>query len=159
MVHELEGSLEGAGLRVAVAAARFNDLITNKLVDGAVECLRQHGVDGDAVVVAWSAGAFELPLVAKALAADGGFDAVVAIGCVVRGETDHYEHVATQAAAGLRQAALETGVPIAFGVLATENMDQALARAGDGWENKGYEAAAVAIRQARLLAAIRSAAG
>lgn len=145
------GQLRGDGLRVAIACARFNDLITERLLAGARDGLRRHGVDGGSITVAWAPGAFELPLVAQRLAASGEFDAVIALGAVIRGVTGHYEHVAGECAGGLQRAALDTGVPVAFGVLTTDSVEQALERAGCKAGNKGYEAAETALEMADLL--------
>ena len=145
------GQLRGDGLRIAIACARFNDLITERLLAGARDGLQRHGVDGDSITVAWAPGAFELPLVAQRLAASGEFDAVIALGAVIRGATSHYEHVAGECATGLQRAALDTGVPVAFGVLTTDSVEQALERAGCKAGNKGYEAAETALEMADLL--------
>jgi 6,7-dimethyl-8-ribityllumazine synthase len=146
-----EGKLNGTGLRVALACARFNDLITERLLAGARDGLLRHGVDESSITVAWAPGAFELPLVCQRLAASGEYDAVIALGCVIRGSTGHYEHVAGQCASGLQQAQLATGVPVVFGVLTTETIEQAIERAGTKMGNKGFEAAMTAIETADLL--------
>jgi 6,7-dimethyl-8-ribityllumazine synthase len=145
------GQLRGEGVRVAIACGRFNDLITERLLAGARDGLERHGVDGASITVVWAPGAFELPLVAQRLAASGEFDAVIALGAVIRGATGHYEHVAGECAGGLQRAALDTGVPVAFGVLTTDTIDQALERAGCKAGNKGYEAAETALEMADLL--------
>jgi 6,7-dimethyl-8-ribityllumazine synthase len=146
-----EGRLRGDGLRVAIACGRFNGLVTERLLAGARDGLVRHGVDEASITVAWAPGAFELPLVASRLAGSGEFDAVIAVGAVIRGATGHYEHVAGQCAAGLARVALDTGVPVVFGVLTTETVDQAIERAGTKAGNKGYEAAETAIEMADLL--------
>ena len=145
------GALRGEGLRVAVACGRFNDLITDRLLAGAVDGLVRHGVDPDSITEVWAPGAFELPLVAKRLAASGEFDAVITLGAVIRGATGHYEQVAGQCAAGIARASLDTGVPVVFGVLTTETIEQAVERAGTKMGNKGYESAQTAIEMADLL--------
>ena len=145
------GMLRGDGVRVAVACARFNELVTERLLSGARDGLMRHGVDEGSIVVAWAPGAFELPLVAQRLAASGEFDAVIALGAVIRGATEHHEHVGGQSAAGLQRVALDTGVPVAFAVLTTDTLDQALERAGAKAGNKGYEAAETALEMADLL--------
>jgi 6,7-dimethyl-8-ribityllumazine synthase len=150
-VNVYEGRLGGEGMRVAVAASRFNELVTDRLVAGARDALLRHGVDEGSVTLVWAPGAFELPLVAQRLAEAGDVDAVVCVGAVIRGSTDHYEHVASQSAAGLTRVALDTGVPVVFGVLTTETTEQALERAGGKLGNKGFEAAATAIEMADLL--------
>jgi len=146
-----EGQLRGDGLRLAIAASRFNDFITERLLAGARDCLVRHGVDETSITVAWAPGAFELPLVAYRLAASGEYDAVICVGAVIRGATGHYEHVAGQCAAGIARAQLDTGVPVAFGVLTTETVEQAVERAGTKGGNKGFEAAMTAIEMADLL--------
>jgi 6,7-dimethyl-8-ribityllumazine synthase len=146
-----EGALSGRGRRFAVAASRFNDLVTVRLVDGAKAALRRHGVADEDVEVAWTPGAFELPLVAMRLARSDRFDAVICLGAVIRGETAHFDLVAEQAAQGIQRAALETGVPCIFGVLATETLEQALERAGGKHGNKGWEAATAALEMAGLM--------
>ena len=146
-----EGKLKGDGLRVAIVCGRFNSFITERLLDGARDGLLRHGVDEGSITVAWAPGSFEIPLVAKRFAESGEYDAVIALGAVIRGETDHYDHVAGQCAAGLQRAQLDTGVPVLFGVLTTENVEQAVERAGTKAGNKGYEAAETAIEMADLL--------
>jgi 6,7-dimethyl-8-ribityllumazine synthase len=154
-----EGSIDGRGRKLAIAASRFNRVVTDPLVAGAVEELRRHGVAEDDVDLAWVPGAFELPLAAERLAASGRYAAVVAIGAVVRGATPHFDHVAGQAAAGLAAAARSTGVPVAFGVLTCDTMEQAFDRAGGKAGNKGAEAALCALEMAGLLEAIDKEAG
>jgi 6,7-dimethyl-8-ribityllumazine synthase len=149
--HEYHGMLRGDGLRVAIVCGRFNDLITERLLAGALDALVRHGVDADSITVAWAPGAFELPLVGHRLAASGEYDAVIALGAVIRGATGHYEHVAGQCAAGLQRAQLDTGVPVIFGVLTTDTIEQAIERAGTKAGNKGAESAATAIETADLL--------
>lgn len=149
-----EGALAGAGRRFALAASRFNDTITIRLVDGALDCLRRHGVAESDISLAWVPGAFELPLVASRLAASGEFDAVITLGAVIRGATGHYDMVAGHAAAGIGRAALDTGVPVIFGVLTTDTIEQAVERAGTKAGNKGFEAALSALEVVNLLAEI-----
>ena len=149
-----EGNLSGAGLRVALVASRFNDTITLRLVDGAQDGLRRHGVDAESIDLAWAPGAFELPLVASRLAASGSYDAVITLGAVIRGATGHYDFVAGQCAAGVQRASLDTGVPIVFGVLTTDTIEQAVERSGTKAGNKGFEAAVTAIEMANLLAGL-----
>ena len=146
-----EGKLRGDGIRVALACSRFNELITERLLAGARDGLIRHGVDSDSITEVWVPGAFELPLAAKQLAASGEVDAVIALGAVIRGATGHYEHVAGQCAAGLQRAQLDTGVPVVFGVLTTDTIDQAIERAGTKAGNKGFEAAMTAIEMVDLL--------
>jgi 6,7-dimethyl-8-ribityllumazine synthase len=136
---------------VAIACGRFNGLITERLLAGARDGLLRHGVDAASITEAWVPGAFELPLVAKRLASSGEFDAVICLGAVIRGATGHYEHVAGQCAAGIQHAQLETGIPVVFGVLTTDTIEQAIERAGTKAGNKGYESAEAAIEMADLL--------
>jgi 6,7-dimethyl-8-ribityllumazine synthase len=145
------GRLDGHGLRIAVACGRFNDLITERLLAGATDGLVRHGVDEASITVVWAPGAFELPLVAKRLAETGEYDAVVCLGAVIRGATGHYDQVANQCAAGIQRASLDTGLPIVFGVLTTDTIEQAVERAGTKSGNKGFDAAATAIEMADLL--------
>jgi 6,7-dimethyl-8-ribityllumazine synthase len=157
MGQTFEGSLIGTGVRICIVIARFNDLITRNLLEGARDGLRRHGVAVDDVDVVWAPGAFEIPLVARTVAASGRYDAVLCLGAVIRGATSHYDHVAAQAVAGIAAAGAETGVPVIFGVLTTENIEQALERAGTKAGNKGYEYAVSAIEMATLLRSLRSA--
>lgn len=146
-----EGRLDATGLRLALVASRFNEAITRNLLEGALSALRRHGLDDASITVAWVPGAFELPLAARRLAASGEFDAVVCLGAVIRGATAHFEHVAGQAAAGVARAASDTGVPVIFGVLTTDTIEQALERAGTKAGNRGFDAALAAIEMADLL--------
>ena len=148
---ELRGDLHAHGRRFAVAVARFNELVTRKLLDGALEALRANDVAEEDIDVVWVPGAFELPLAARRLALSGTYDGVVCLGAVIRGETAHFEHVAGQAAAGIRAAAEASRVPVSFGVLTTETLEQALDRAGGKHGNKGWDAAFAAIEMASLL--------
>jgi len=145
------GNLRGEGVRVAIACGRFNDLITERLLAGALDGLLRHGVDEASITEAWVPGAFELPLAASRLAGSGEYDAVICLGAVIRGATGHYEHVAGQCAAGIARVALDTGVPVVFGVLTTETIEQALERAGTKAGNKGYESAETALEMVDLL--------
>ena len=145
------GNLSGTGLRVALVCSRFNELITERLLAGARDGLVRHGVDAGSITEAWVPGAFEIPLAAAALAASGEVDAVICLGAVVRGATGHYEHVAGQCAAGIQRVQLDTGVPVTFGVLTTDTVEQAIERAGTKAGNKGFEAAVAAIEMADLL--------
>ena len=155
MPKELKVEMNGPGLRVAVVVARFNEFVTKRLLEGAIETLTRHGVRDDDITLAWVPGSFELPVVAKSLGQSGQFDAVICLGAVIRGETDHYEMVANQAAAGISAAGRETGIPTVFGVLTTENMEQAINRAGGKSGNLGSNAASAAIETARLVQAIK----
>jgi 6,7-dimethyl-8-ribityllumazine synthase len=145
------GNVRGEGVRVAIACGRFNDLITERLLAGARDGLLRHGVDEASITEAWVPGAFELPLAASRLASAGEYDVVICLGAVIRGATGHYEHVAGQCAAGIARVALDTGVPVVFGVLTTDTIEQALERAGTKAGNKGYEAAETALEMVDLL--------
>lgn len=148
---KFEGQLNGKGLKIGVVVSRFNDLITGRLLDGAQDALRRHQVAEDSIDVAYVPGAFELPIVAKKMAQTGKYDAVVALGCVIRGATSHYDYVCNEAAKGIAKASDDTGVPVIFGVLTTENIEQAIERAGTKAGNKGAESAVGAIEMANLL--------
>ena len=151
MAKEIKTSLQGQGLRIALVVARFNEVITQRLLEGAQETLLSHGVRADDVTLARVPGSFELPLVAKGLAGSGQFHAVVCLGAVIRGETPHFDYIARQAASGIARASLDTGVPVIFGVLTTDDMEQAINRAGGKRGNKGSEAALSAIEMANLM--------
>jgi 6,7-dimethyl-8-ribityllumazine synthase len=145
-----EGMLNGTGMRFALVVGRFNELISSRLYDGALDCLRRHDVaDGD-VDTAWVPGAFEIPLVAKKLAESGKYDAVICLGAVIRGGTPHFDYVAGEAAKGIAKVSLDTGVPVIFGVLTTDSIEQAVERAGSKAGNKGWAAAATAIEMVSL---------
>ena len=150
----IEGSLDGAGLKIAVLLSRFNEVIGNRLLEGALSALERRGVRPGDVLVVKVPGAFELPAVAKRLAGSGRHDAVVCLGAVVRGETPHFDYVAGEASRGIARTSYETGVPVLFGVLTTDTVDQALDRAGGKHGNKGVEAAEGAIEMARLARAL-----
>jgi 6,7-dimethyl-8-ribityllumazine synthase len=145
------GKFDGSGLRVAVVTARFNDVITSRLSGACLDALVRHGVRNEDIHRAEVPGSRELPVACKQLAVTGRYDVVIALGCIIRGETVHFELVANESSRGLGQAAVETGVPIIFGVLATENMEQALDRAGGKMGNAGWNAAISAIETASLL--------
>ena len=147
-----EGATQGAGRRVAIVAARFNGLITDTLVRGAVEALTRHGIDPGDIDIAWVPGAFEIPLVARRFANGGAHDAVVCLGAVIKGDTYHFELVANETARAIMDISAETGVPVIFEVLATQDLAQAESRAGGSHGNKGWEAAEAALRMADLLA-------
>ncbi len=149
----VEGKLSSAGLRIALVASRFNSFVTDRLVEGAVDAVVRTGGDPDAVRVYKVPGAFEIPLVAKRLAASGRYDAVVCLGAVIRGATPHFDYVAAEVAKGVAQVALQSGVPVTFGVLTTDTLEQAIERAGSKAGNKGFEAAMAAIETVNLLRA------
>jgi 6,7-dimethyl-8-ribityllumazine synthase len=148
---EYEGQLDASGMRLAIVAGRFNGDVTKLLLDGALHELAGNGLEPDAVPVVWVPGAFEIPLVAKRMAEAGEVDAVICLGAVIRGDTPHFDFVAGECASGISRVALDTGVPVAFGVLTTDDLDQALARAGGAEGNKGAEAAATAVEMVDLL--------
>ncbi len=149
------GSLNGAGLRIGIVVARFNETVTRALLDGAREGLTRLGVDAAAIDVAWTPGCFEIPVVARRMAELGRYDTVICLGAVIRGETAHFDYVAGQAAAGIARAGYETGVPVIFGVLTTDTLEQAINRAGAKAGNKGFDAALTAVEMASLLRALR----
>ncbi|MDR7415236.1 MAG: 6,7-dimethyl-8-ribityllumazine synthase [Armatimonadota bacterium] len=157
MGQTFEGHLEGRGLRVGVVVSRFNEAITRLLLEGALDTLRRHGVED--VDVAWVPGAFEIPLVALRLAQSGRYHAVVCLGVVIRGETPHFEYVAGQSAAGVARAALESGIPVIYGILTTDTLEQALERSGTKAGNRGRDAALAAIEMANLLSTLPKAGG
>jgi 6,7-dimethyl-8-ribityllumazine synthase len=147
-----EGRLTvSGGARFAVVVSRFNEFFTRPLLEGALDAFRRHGVEDGSVDVAWVPGSFETPLVAKRLAGSGRYGAVVCLGAIIRGATTHFDHVAGQAAAGVARAALDTGVPVVFGIITTDDLDQAIDRSGAKAGNKGYEAALTAIEMVSLL--------
>jgi 6,7-dimethyl-8-ribityllumazine synthase len=148
---QYEGRLDATGMRMAVVAGRFNDAVTKPLLEGALDGLREYGLDPADVPVVWVPGAYEIPLVAKRLAGSGDLDAVICLGAVIRGGTPHFDYVAGQCAAGVTRAALDTDVPVIFGVLTTDDVDQAMERAGGSEGNKGREAAVTAIEMVDLL--------
>lgn len=150
----IEGSLEGAGLRVAVLVSRFNEFIGERLLEGALRALEGHGVSPRDTAVVKVPGAFEIPVVAKRLARSGRYDAVVCLGAVLRGETPHFEWVAGEASRGIARAAYDTGVPVLFGVLTVDTLEQALDRSGGKLGNKGAEAATGAVEMATLVRAL-----
>lgn len=156
---ELEGTPRGEGKRFIIVVSRFNELVTERLLEGAVGCLREHGVAGDDVEVLRVPGAWELPGAAAAALRRGGLDGVVALGCVIRGETPHFDYVAGEAARGLQDLAVRETIPVAFGVLTTDTREQALARAGGDRGNKGWEAALTALEMADLYEKLRRGAG
>lgn len=156
MPQETSGNLDARDHRVALVVARFNEFITTKLQDGALDCLRRHGAEERNLHVVHVPGSFEVPLAARTLAASGHFDAVVCLGAVVRGATPHFDLVAQAVARGVAEAGLETGVPVTFGVLTTDTLEQAIERAGSKAGNKGWDAALAAIEMVNLLRAVRA---
>ena len=154
MTRTYEGSFDGRNLRVAVIASRFNETIARSLLEGAVDCLTRHGVTENDITVAWVPGAYELPAAAKRIAESGEVDAIVCVGAVIRGETPHFDYVAGHAAKGIGDVAMTTGIPVMFGVLTTDTVEQAANRAGGKMGNKGFEAALGAIEMANLYASL-----
>lgn len=150
----LEGNLVLSNQKVAIVAGRFNELIVTKLMAGAQDCLIRHGLDSDNITQTWVPGAYELPLVAQKLAQTKEFDAIICLGCVIRGATTHYDYVCNEAAKGISKVALDYNIPVMFGVLTTETIEQALERAGTKAGNKGYEVAMGAVEMINLLRAI-----
>ena len=151
-MHTIEGTRSGAGLRFAVVVSRYNDFVTERLQVGALGALAKAGVTASDITVVRVPGAFEIPVAAQHAAESGRYDAIVCLGCVIRGETPHFEYIASAVAHGLTAAAAATGIPMAFGVLTTNSVEEAIARAGDGPSNKGWEAAAAAIEMAGVVA-------
>ena len=149
-----EGTLLGKGLRFAVVASRFNEFITKKLLEGAQDALLRHGVDEGDIDTAWVPGSFEIPLVAKRLAQAKKYNAVVCLGAVIRGGTPHFEYVAAEVTKGIAQVSLETGLPVIYGVITADTLEQAIERAGTKEGNEGFKAAVSAIEMANLLTAI-----
>ena len=148
----LEGKLVAReGTRIAVVAARFNEFITSRLLSGCEDGLVRHGVDTEQIDVAWVPGAFEIPVVAQRLAESGRYDAVICLGAVIRGSTSHYDYVCAEVSKGVAQVSLKTGLPVLFGVLTTENIEQAIERAGTKAGNKGYDCAVSALEMVSLI--------
>jgi 6,7-dimethyl-8-ribityllumazine synthase len=154
MARTYEGNLVGTGLKVGVVVGRFNEFITSKLLGGALDALKRHGVNEDDVEVAWVPGAFEIPLILKKMAESKKYDAVIALGTVIRGSTPHFDYVCSEVAKGTASIGLQTGIPTIFGVLTTDTIEQAIERAGTKAGNKGWDAAASAIEMANLTRAI-----
>ena len=150
MAKKLEGKLQAQGMRFALVVGRFNDFITAKLLDGAMDALKRHGAEEEDIAIAWVPGAFEIPLAAKRLAASGDYDAVVALGAVIRGSTPHFDYVSAEVSKGVAQVGLDSGVPVIFGVLTTDTIEQAIERAGSKSGNKGASAALAAVEMVDL---------
>lgn len=149
-----EGNLVSKDIRVGIVAARFNEFITSKLISGAMDGLVRHNVNEDNVHIAWVPGAFEIPLIASKMAKSGNYDAVICLGAVIRGATSHYDYVCNEVSKGIAAISLETGVPVMFGVVTTDNIEQAIERAGTKAGNKGYDCALGAIEMVNLLRSI-----
>lgn len=147
----LEGNLVVKKLKVGIVAARFNEFIVSKLIDGALDGLKRHGVNDDNITLAWVPGAFEIPLVAKKMAESDEYDAVICLGAVIKGSTSHFDYVCAESSKGIAMASFETEKPVIFGILTTDNIEQAIERAGTKAGNKGYDAAVSAIEMVNLL--------
>ncbi|HET7269603.1 MAG TPA: 6,7-dimethyl-8-ribityllumazine synthase [Rubrobacter sp.] len=154
--NHIEGNISAEGRSFGIVASRFNDFIVKALLEGALGAIRRHGGDAGAVDVAWVPGSYEIPVVAREMALSGRYDAIICLGAVIRGATAHFEYVAGGAANGISSVALETGVPVIFGVITTETIEQAIERAGTKMGNKGYEAAVSAMEMADLMPQVRS---
>ncbi len=154
-VKMIEGMLTGRGRRFGIVVARFNEFVGGRLLDGALDALLRHEVVAADVTVAWCPGSFEIPLVAQRLARSGDYDAVICLGAVIRGATAHFDYVASEVSKGIANVSLETGIPVVFGVLTTDTIEQAIERAGTKAGNKGFEAAMTAIEMANLLVAMK----
>ncbi|WP_294511777.1 6,7-dimethyl-8-ribityllumazine synthase [uncultured Intestinimonas sp.] len=152
----LEGKLVAKGIRVGIVAARFNEFITSKLLSGAMDGLVRHDVQEEDIHVAWVPGAFEIPLIAAKMAKSGKYDAVICLGAVIRGSTSHYDYVCNEVSKGIAAVGLESGIPVLFGVLTTENIEQAIERAGTKAGNKGYDCALSAIEMVNLIREIEN---
>lgn len=146
-----EGELIDTGLKIAIVASRFNEFITKKLIDGAIDALKRHGLSTDNISLAWVPGAFEIPLIAKKIAETKKYDAIICLGAVIKGSTSHYDYVCSEVSKGIANVSLDFGLPVVFGVLTTDNIEQAIERAGTKAGNKGFEAAMTAIEMANLL--------
>ena len=151
----IEGNLTATGQRVGIVVGRFNEFITSRLLAGAIDAFKRHGGDAALVDVAWAPGAFEIPLVAKKMAGSGKYDAVICLGAVIRGDTPHFDMVASETTKGIANVGLQTGIPVIFGVLTTDSIEQAVERAGTKAGNKGFEAMISAIEMVNLLKEIR----
>lgn len=147
----LEGQLKADGLKVGIVVARFNEFITGKLLSGSIDCLTRHGADQKDITIAWVPGAFEIPLTAKKMAASKKYDAIICLGAVIRGATPHFDYVCAEVSKGIATVSLQYDMPVAFGVLTTENIEQAVERAGTKAGNKGVDAAMAVIEMADLL--------
>lgn len=155
-MHTFEGKLVSQNIRVGIVAARFNEFIVGKLVAGAMDALLRHDVREEDIDLAWVPGAFEIPLIAKKMAESGKYDAVICLGAVIRGATSHYDLVCNEAAKGIAHVSLDSGVPVLFGVVTTESIEQAIERAGSKAGNKGYDSAMAAIEMVNLVRAIEA---
>jgi len=151
LLKTFEGKLIAENIKIGIVAARFNEFITSKLLSGSLDGLKRHGVKDDDIEVAWVPGAFEIPVVAKRMAKSGKYDAVICLGAVIRGATSHYDYVCSEVSKGIANISLELGIPILFGILTTNNIEQAIERAGTKAGNKGYDCALSAIEMVNLM--------
>ena len=156
MANIIEGKYNGEGLCIGIVASRFNEFITNKLVGGALDTLKRHGVEDEDIDIAWVPGAFEIPLVAKRMAGSGRYDAVICLGAVIRGATTHYDYVCAEVSKGIASVALNSNIPVMFGVLTTDTIEQAIERAGTKAGNKGADCAQGAIEMVNLIRALEA---
>ncbi len=150
-MRKIEGNLVAEGIRIGIVISRFNEFITSKLLGGAMDGLIRHGMNEDDITAVWVPGAFEIPLIASRMARSGKYDAVICLGAVIRGSTDHYNYVCNEVSKGIASVSLETGVPVLFGVLTTDSIEQAIERAGTKAGNKGYDCALSAIEMVNLM--------
>ncbi len=151
MAKIIEGKLDASGLKIGIAVSRFNELISKSLVDGAIDCIKRHGGDEGSVEIAWVPGSFEVPFIAQKLAETKKFNAIICLGAVIRGSTPHFDYVAAESAKGVAVASQKSGVPIIYGILTTDSIEQALERSGSKQGNKGFDAALSAIEMSNLL--------
>ena len=151
VMNKLEGKVVAEGIRVGIIASRFNEFIVGKLVAGAQDGLVRHGVENDSITVAWVPGAFEIPVIARKMALSGKYDAIICVGAVIRGQTSHYDYVCAEVSKGIAQVSLEAGIPVMFGILTTDTIEQAIERAGSKAGNKGYDCALGAIEMVNLM--------
>ena len=150
-----KGNLIAQGLKFGIIVSRFNELVTSKLLDGAIDCLKRHGTNDEDIEIFYSPGSFEIPLIAEKLAQTGKYNAVICLGAIIRGETPHFDYIASEVSKGIAQVQLETGIPIAFGIITTDDVEQALNRSGMKNGNKGWDAALTAIEMANLINQIK----
>lgn len=151
MVKHIQGNYDGKGLKISIVVSRFNSTITEKLLDGAVDCLSRHGVDKENISVYWVPGAFEIPSIAKKLVLQKNTNAVICLGCVIRGDTPHFDYIASEVSKGVAQVSMEANIPVVFGVLTTDTIEQAIERSGTKSGNKGFDAALTALEMVNLL--------
>jgi len=154
-MNTFEGQLNGEGLKIGIVVGRFNDFISSKLLDGSVDCLKRHGVNEEDIQVAWVPGAYEIPLIAKKMAQTKRYDSIICLGAVIRGGTPHFEYVSSEVAKGVSRVSLDEDLPVIFGVITTDSLEQAIERAGTKAGNKGWDAAMSAVEMSTLLKRIK----